>query len=1057
MESIGVARNKIGSGFWWAIQPNCSTYLWDWVDTLVMFHAARNVQASFCVRGTAHYSSCGKDIRGNITGACLPRGLFNSVRKDADSAINDENPLACYVYELVRRYGPRGTTFNGEQSGTFWRQASPPLPYMPITLWECHGEPCDHAFAGGFRYDCRYWHWDRLTDSTYWYFLESHLHGTSYLDSCAARKESFKKLYCRYVAVLDSAVRLACMNPEVETVIPRTAAFCQGWYPHPESTRYYPLTMPQDEWLQGFKAAGVDALFELATGWLYADEAPRQFENIMASDQAALERCGLAARPLWYTEAAWARGGPNNTMILADPGKVMTVLAWMQAANARPRCPVEEADWLAFSFRYHSWAIFADSSPSQPLWPQAYAFRQWSDLVAGAGFECQLAPTTRPWDTSFVGSYQFTDSAGRRVWIGWKPPGFVGLYPETLAIPLRTNDADTFWAASVPNPGGGAMEAALDGWLTLEMDSIPVIVIEQGGLLRPDLRVDSVKAVPGPPSLVAVVLFRLASSSWEKDSTGNTPADSARLIQFYYGSDTVAQDSGFTPWFPFKSDTSWRFLFGEGKYRFYAEFKDGLENSSPRNGDAEDSIVVFVANSGFDQQFGNWQFSGGAGGFESGSGMALLAAAPEETAWVKQFIPEDSLAPLLTDTVKLSSDVLVQVPEADSDAVGVLRLRYYYTPENPQLNDTTWQEVGSVEFLGGVQALAGLAAVEAGLVLPSPDSGYQWRGGEVGARVWGAGTGTGLVWLDNLRLQACGPNPGYSWWQECDSLALWDLEAGSGWRSLCVAFQDSAGVESFVPLTDSIVLDMDGPVTHITSPARGTHVNGVVSVLGWGFDPIIIPGDTFFESRRMHFRPCNPSEWLPCCPGSVSFSPVWPVDAGPFGPAAALGDWETDSLEDGTYWLRLTARDSAGNENTAATWFVVDHSDAAGSIGSGPEGGGSSLGSGSVWVGSSTGVLLHLSEDLDSLEAFSVADSNRAASVAGILKLASDTLLIADLRNRIAGREQRTLVNREQKPGYHMVFWDRADNKGRTCSQGIYVCRMEAEGFQAQRKVVLVR
>lgn len=1248
--------------------------------------------------------------------------------------------------------------------------------------------------------------------------------------------------------VVDSAVKLACTQVTQGDEKPRSAAFIS------DNGKY-----GLQNWLQRLKSHGADEFFDVGTYFSYRDpkteDSPEWHRVVFREMRDALQQAGYAPRNLWPTEFGTSPPGPETTRAT----HLLRAYAMLQAESARPGLPLEQCTWFVFTRRYHGWGI-TDTFPDFGLLPSGYAYRQWGNLCRRASYEGPVLPLTRPWDTAYIGSFQFADSLGRKFWIGWNLESFIRQgFRETLAVASRTGELDTFRTALCANPPHGTADADQRGYMTLELDSIPIIFVEQGEPVRPDLVVDSVKAMPGPPSLlqpanlyafikntgndstktgtpvtgypntvvrfyvndsllgqidrsasihvdeavtigplvwnptstgwrlvkatvngnqayvelgmddnsgfrryfvpryptgvvdavmppggktdVPVVLFRLSSASWEKDSTGNTPADSARLVQYYYGMDTVALDSAFTAWFGFRSDTSWQFLFGEGKYRFEAEFKDGEENYSPRYPDSTDTVVVFdttaaegsiginfgagfasvpactlacavsdpvagvhamrignrclsnvVANSGFEQQFGNWQFSGGAGGYDVPSGMALLAAAQSETAWVRQFIPEENIGEHVADSVRLTADVLVQVPGADSDAVGLLRFRYYYTPVDPQLNDTTWQEVGSAFFNGGVQALAGLDKVEAGFVLPSPapDSGYQWRGGEVGARAWGAGTGTGLVWLDNLRLQPAGPSPGYSWWQDYDSLALWDLEGGSGWRSLWAAFQDSAGVESSVPLTDSIILDSDSPVADITSPLAGTYVNGAVSVIGLAFDEVIIPGDTFFESRRLHYRPCNAQTWLPCSPDSVSYVPVWPDPGGPFDPAGELGTWDTDSVPEGTCWLRLTVRDSAGNENSVETWVVVDRTQGGNGFCSGPEGGGTSLGSGSVWVGSSTGNMLHLSEDLDSLEAFTIADSSPAPSVAGVVRLADDTLLVADSRNHsvlrlagagrtgtrllrslsrpagittdpqgnvwlvdagtgyilkaarngtpilvragsgsaptklsqpqaitgkgshvyvadegndrisvwdtsgthvlnisgdfrspqavavsdsgqlyvvdktdgtirginylgrrfrtiaatdsgwfrqlclsqdgrhlftlrpdsnqviklrirsddsvprggeqagpgslpreyvlfqpcpnpaararlairyglpqtarvtirlydITGREQRTLVAEEQKPGYHTAFWDRADNKGRACSQGIYVCRMEAENYQAQRKVVLVK
>jgi subtilisin-like proprotein convertase family protein len=57
----------------------------------------------------------------------------------------------------------------------------------------------------------------------------------------------------------------------------------------------------------------------------------------------------------------------------------------------------------------------------------------------------------------------------------------------------------------------------------------------------------------------------------------------------------------------------------------------------------------------------------------------------------------------------------------------------------------------------------------------------------------------------------------------------------------------------------------------------------------------------------------------------------------------------------------------------------------------------------------------------------------------------------------VAGRLVRTLVDREVDPGYHSVVWDGRDNNGVEVGSGVYFCRMEAEGFDASVKMVLLK
>ena len=54
------------------------------------------------------------------------------------------------------------------------------------------------------------------------------------------------------------------------------------------------------------------------------------------------------------------------------------------------------------------------------------------------------------------------------------------------------------------------------------------------------------------------------------------------------------------------------------------------------------------------------------------------------------------------------------------------------------------------------------------------------------------------------------------------------------------------------------------------------------------------------------------------------------------------------------------------------------------------------------------------------------------------------------------GRRVRALLDHRFEPGAHSVAWDGTDNKGRRVGPGVYLCRMTAEGFQNQQRMVLL-
>ncbi len=57
----------------------------------------------------------------------------------------------------------------------------------------------------------------------------------------------------------------------------------------------------------------------------------------------------------------------------------------------------------------------------------------------------------------------------------------------------------------------------------------------------------------------------------------------------------------------------------------------------------------------------------------------------------------------------------------------------------------------------------------------------------------------------------------------------------------------------------------------------------------------------------------------------------------------------------------------------------------------------------------------------------------------------------------VAGRLVRTLVDREVEAGRHAVRWDGTNERGEAVGSGVYLCSMEAGGFHASRKMLLLK
>jgi hypothetical protein len=543
-----------------------------------------------------------------------------------------------------------------------------------------------------------------------------------------------------------------------------------------------------------------------------------------------------------------------------------------------------------------------------------------------------------------------------------------------------------------------------------------------------------------------LLLVHLKSHSWEEDTTGSTPADSARVRQALVNDSGAVTCSLVTPWFCFTPDTVVRLLLGQGRYRVSAQFKDGVDNLSDWIADPTCTLLVFdsasatgtielnsgarfttttactlrlaaadsvsgvhsmrvcraepvqlVQNSGFGVASTHWTFSS-AGFDSSGLGLAVLHVTPDSASWVRQDIPADSVSPLLGDTLRLSADLLVLVTDTLGDTCGQLRLRYVYADNGEQEPDSL-VTVASVGFLGGTQALCGLNCLSCAFALPAPmsDTAWTWTAARVELVAGGplAGTGSGVLYLDNVQLTPSGPAPDYTWWTAFDTIQSCTLSTGAGEHTVYALLQDSCGNENQAAFSDTIIYDPNPPRAAIVEPKPGTHVSGKINLTGYAYDPIEVTGDTWFQVRRLFYQATNTLEKQPVAPDSVSYVPVYADSAHP----KTLGKWDATGLANGNYYLWLMVYDSAGNAETTRTWVTLANQKSPSRTGSGPTGGEVSLNSsGDVFVGSASGKIVQLDEELDSLSGFVFTDSGQAAYVAGITELDSIHLLATDLR-----------------------------------------------------------
>ncbi|MBI5871137.1 MAG: DNRLRE domain-containing protein [Actinobacteria bacterium] len=106
-----------------------------------------------------------------------------------------------------------------------------------------------------------------------------------------------------------------------------------------------------------------------------------------------------------------------------------------------------------------------------------------------------------------------------------------------------------------------------------------------------------------------------------------------------------------------------------------------------------------------------------------------------------------------------------------------------------------------------------------------------------------------------------------------------------------------------------IQVDGSNPTTAITSPAAGAYVNGTVPVDGTATDTF-----SFYSYLLEYGAGASPSSWTAI--GTTTYTPVT---------AGLLQNWDTTTVTDGLYTLRLTATDRAYNTSQATRQVNVDN------------------------------------------------------------------------------------------------------------------------------------
>ena len=530
---LGVNSDKLGYGFWRDREPD-----WEWMDYLVGLFAQAGVRPTMSFRGTPAWAACARYSGGSANQSALPVNLFLPVIDPETGEVNRENYFARHVSDFVRRYGPIGLTHSGRESGTFWRHNN--VPALPVTLYEAYPELTHDALRPADT-KRQYWNLNYLRDSTYRAILEEHIARNGEWEG---QRSSVALVAARLTAVFDSAVNLACAQPEPGSPLPKTALYC------PRSGQ--DEGFESGEWLELMNEHGVGDCFDVVSYFAHAHE-PEWQEAELRRLGDCIDDAGVGARSLWVTEGGYPSLGRHPTdsleADLVQAVRLIEVYATLQVANARTDVPLEQFCWFVFTARYLSdrrhprtgdwarWGITDDTPGSGGFRPRmaACAFKQWSELTSGASFEQQLQPSAVS-DTGRIRIYQFTDSLGQRFWIAWKRLGHPPDGRIAIEIPVRTELVRATHVALELEPRWYNLAPDPDGWLRVNVDTLPMIYAEAGEKSRTDFTVARMTVAPA----VASDRATRVSCRVVNESSNALPDDTRIVVEFRNDGRTVA-------------------------------------------------------------------------------------------------------------------------------------------------------------------------------------------------------------------------------------------------------------------------------------------------------------------------------------------------------------------------------------------------------------------------------------------------------------------------------------------------------------------------------------
>lgn len=450
MDSAGIREAR--EFFWWSsVQPgSAKEWNWDRWDRVFETGAADGIEFLPCLSNCPSWASSG-DF-GSAPDVFAPEGLFVPVTL-SNGNINPDNYWGNFVYQTVQRYKPDGSFFGSSGYG--------------ITDWEIWNEP-------------NYW---RSPQRGY----ESTL--KQYPDSA----EIVEVLYARACDVALQAARLA--DPAARVFVGSLGG-----------TFYTPgLTATGMDWLAGYYLHREDKSYTgvSAHPYQYGSNSPAlqpdTFRRDLDTLRAVMKNNGDEGKQLIATELAWSGVVGAGNLDFSRPALSIPEAHVMSLAG----------DPVNFYDRIYWIPLWNINVPPNSSWSNEllhvnqngtfekrasyHAYRQMTRELLGKRMNGRVLSGDSATDAKSR-VYELEDTAsGRKTWVGWRnyEKGAAAVY---MHIPTRTDQLDIAPLARSADADrlSRTLATGSDGWLGLELDTIPVYVHETGAVSRPDLKVDSV-------------------------------------------------------------------------------------------------------------------------------------------------------------------------------------------------------------------------------------------------------------------------------------------------------------------------------------------------------------------------------------------------------------------------------------------------------------------------------------------------------------------------------------------------------------------------------------